>query len=171
MIQTLAELFAQTQRSVTHLEMRDTYGTGAPGLQAWLKGMDVEESAQLGNTADWVSLVSQHTSRGVSFRRARIISEPVTDYIRWEHGVTPACNLAGGEEVRWLPRPQARDLALPGCDFWQFDDGLVCWVYQSGDGEKAGYDLSETPAEVQLCSAAFEAVWSRAIDHAEYRPA
>ncbi len=170
MIQILAEMFAQAQRSVTHLELRDTYGQSR-GFQAWQDGVPLEEISRFEFWLPWIDLVKGHVNRGVSFRRARVISEPVSDYIRYENLATPFTNLAAGEKVRWLPRPQAKDIALPGCDFWQFDDHLVCWVFQSGDGEPAGYELSEDPAEVTLCSSAFEAVWKRALDHSEYRPA
>jgi hypothetical protein len=30
-------------------------------------------------------------------------------------------NAAAGEDVRWLPRRRASDLALPGTDFWVLD--------------------------------------------------
>jgi hypothetical protein len=168
MIQTLTELFDSARRSVTHLELRDTYGQ-TPGFQAWQKGVSVEEISE--SFVSWVDLVRAHVDRGVSFRRARVVSEPVSDFIRYENLVTPAANLAAGEQVRWLPRPNAKDIAFPGCDFWQIDDGLVCFVFQSGDGEPAGYELTEDPAVASLCSTAFEAVWVRGIDHAEYRPA
>lgn len=58
------------------------------------------------------------TARGVVVRRARIVSEPLSDYCRFEYDVTGPVNLAGGEEVRWLPRRRASDIALPGNDFW-----------------------------------------------------
>ncbi|WP_345560803.1 DUF6879 family protein [Nonomuraea rosea] len=172
MIHTLADLFAKATRSVTHLELRDNYGTGSPGYQAWMKGSSVEEISKLDDYwLPWTRLIQENVARGVAFRRARVISEPVSDYIRYEHAVTPFSNLAGGEQVRWLPRPQAKDLPLPGCDFWQFDDNLVGWIFQSGDGEPTGFELSEDAFEAELCSNAFEAVWRRAIEHAEYRPA
>ena len=44
-------------------------------------------------------------------RRARVVSEPVTDYIRYEHDLTFA-NVAAGELVRWLPRRNAADIAV-----------------------------------------------------------
>ncbi|MFI6319722.1 DUF6879 family protein [Nonomuraea sp. NPDC050556] len=171
LIQTLIELFSQAQHSVTHLEMRDTYGSSEPDFQAWLAGTTVDELEKLGNMDGWVELISSNVSRGVTFRRARVISEPHSDYIAFEHAVTGYSNIAGGELVRWLPRPKARDIALPGCDFWQIDDGQVCWVFQTGDGDPAGFELSQEPAEVALCAAAFEAVWERGIDHSEYKPA
>ena len=62
-------------------------------------------------------------------QRPRIISEPASDYIRFEYEVTPAANLAAGEQVRWLPRQMASDLALPGNDFWLFDGAAVLFNY------------------------------------------
>jgi hypothetical protein len=169
MIQTLTELFGKAQHSVTHLEMRDVYDPGGPRFAAWRDGASVD---QLGgeHVQAWLDLVRSTVSRGVSFRRARVVSEPVTLYITYEHAVTAAFNIAGGEQVRWLPRPDAADLALPGCDFWQIDNGLVCFVFQTGDGDPAGHRMSEDPDVTRLCSSAFDAVWSRAIDHEEFRP-
>ncbi|GIH27600.1 hypothetical protein Aph01nite_59100 [Acrocarpospora phusangensis] len=173
MILTLTELFAKAHSSVTHLELRDTYGSGGPGYRAWREGASLEDAARIDEpfVAPWVALVRSTTERGITFRRARVISEPVTGYIRFEHAATGYSNLAGGEQVRWLPRPQAKDIPMPACDFWQIDDGLICWVFQDGDGGPNGYELSEYPAQVKLCSAAFEAVWERALDHSEYEPA
>jgi phytoene dehydrogenase-like protein len=47
---------------------------------------------------------------------ARIVSEPVTDYIKYEYDVTAAYNLASGEQVRWLPRQQTAGLLVPPSD-------------------------------------------------------
>jgi hypothetical protein len=97
--------------------------------------------------------------RGVVIRRARIVSEPVTDYIRWEHEITSA-NVKAGEDVRWLPRRRASDLLLPGNDFWVFDDRVVLWTHFTGEGEISpeGWEVTEDPAQVKVCAAAFEPV-------------
>ncbi len=80
-------------------------------------------------------------------------------------------NIAAGEQVRWLPRRRASDLALPGNDFWVFDDRLVRFGHFAGDGTGIGHEMSHDPAVIKLCAAAFEAIWERAIDHKNYRPA
>ncbi len=103
--------------------------------------------------------------------RARIVSEPVTDYIRFEDHVT-AGNVAAGEQVRWLPRRRASDLALPGNDFWLFDDSFVAFLHFTGAGElspEGDEERTTDPAVRRLCSTAFEAVWGRAVPHEEYR--
>ena len=111
-------LFPSVARSAVHLEMRDDYGGSSPAFAAWRESRPYDRS---GPDAAWHALVGSVIQRGATVRRARIISEPASDYIRFEYEVTPAANLAAGEHVRWLPRQQASDLALPGNDFWLFD--------------------------------------------------
>ena len=118
----------------------------------------------------WYDLVRAHTARGVRFRRARVVSEPVADYIRFEHETTAGLNVAAGEEVRWLPRRRASDLCLPGNDFWLFDDRLIRFRHFAGDGDFVEDELCDDPAVAAMCSAAFEAVWERAVPHADYQP-
>lgn len=165
---TFIETLAQAQRSAVHLEMRDSYMLDDPGFLAWQRG---EQEDPLERWQPWVDLVQTTIARGVTFRRARIVSEPVSDYIRWEHEVT-AMNVAAGERVRWLPRRRATDLALPGNDFWLFDDSVVLINHFAGNGQWSDPDMEVTsdPAVVKLCASAFEAVWERAVPHEEYRP-
>jgi Family of unknown function (DUF6879) len=159
-------LFRSVTRSAVHLEMRDDYGGSSPAFAAWRERRPYDRSRP---DAAWHALLGSAAERGVTVRRARIISEPASDYIRFEYEVTPAANLAAGEHVRWLARPKASDLALPGNDFWLFDGVAVLFNYFSGAGTPAGTELREEPAVVELCAAAFEAVWDRAVPHGEYR--
>ena len=160
-------LFRSVTRSAVHLEMRDHYA-GSPAFAAWREGRPYDRSRP---DAAWHALVGSVTGRGATVRRARVVSEPPSDYIRFEYEVTPAANLAAGEQVRWLPRRQASDLALPGNDFWLFDGAAVLFNYFGGDGASAGAELRDDPAVVRLCASAFEAVWDRAVPHGDYRPA
>ncbi|MEU9214038.1 DUF6879 family protein [Streptomyces sp. NPDC048415] len=169
-VPTIAELIGGCTRSAVHLEMRDQYGTAAEAedFQAWLETGRLDTDPSSPDWEPWVSLVSQAIARGVSVRRARIVSEPVTEYIRYEHAST-GVNVHAGEEVRWLPRRRASDIALPGNDFWLFDDQVIRWGYFSGDGAVVGHEVSEDPAAAKLCSEAFDAVWNRAIPHDQYQ--
>jgi hypothetical protein len=165
-IEEFAAFFVRAQRSAVHLEMRDGYMPSDPAFIAWKAGTPLEDREIV---RIWHDLIGKAVARGVVVRRARIISEPVTDYIAWEHSVTASTNIAAGEQVRWLPRRQASDLALPGNDFWLLDDDVVMWNHFTGDGESAGKEVTEDPAAAKLCSSAFEAVWERGIDHERYQ--
>lgn len=162
-----SELIATATTSAVHLETRDAYTPSDPQFQAWLAGRPVPEPA----LPEWRDLVRAHVARGVTFRRARVVSEPVSDYIRFEHFITDATNIAAGEDVRWLPRRRASDLCLPGNDFWLFDDRLIRFHHFSGDGEVVEDEFVTDPAVIRMCAAAFETVWERAVPHADYRPA
>jgi hypothetical protein len=118
----------------------------------------------------WWQLTADTAGRGVSLLRARIVCEPISDYVRFEHDLT-FMNLAAGEDVRWLPRRRASDLALPGNDFWLLDGRTVMLNHFSGDGEFTGSEISEDAALAKLCDSAFFAVWERAVPHSDYQPA
>lgn len=159
---------AAARRSAVHLEMRDVYTPDDPAFACWRTGVG-DPVAQY---RSWSELVAATVGRGVQVRRARIVSEPVTEYIRFEYAVTAGVNVATGEQVRWLPRRQASDLSLPGNDFWLFDNDPVIFNHFAGDGSSAGEETwSGDPVVVRLCASAFEAVWKRASPHEDYRPA
>ncbi|SDH09076.1 hypothetical protein SAMN05421505_11188 [Sinosporangium album] len=161
-----SELLASCERTAFKLEMRDQYMTADPGYLAWEAG-DLAEAARL--YADWTNIAKTAVERGVLMRRVRIISEPVSTYISFEHAVTPTVNLAAGEAIKWLPRRAVSDLALPGNDVWIFDDRMVQFCHFAGDGTWVSNDESEDPATVKLCATAFASAWDRAVDHSEYR--
>ncbi|MFC5185672.1 DUF6879 family protein [Actinomadura harenae] len=137
-----------------------------PAYLAWQKG-DREETFRL--YSPWTDTAREAVSRGVDMRRVRIVSEPVSDYIRFEHAVTGRVNIAGGERIRWVPRTNTWDLLVPGCDGWLLDDEVALFYFFSGDGQSAGSAVSRAPATVAACASAFAAVWERGVDHAEYR--
>jgi hypothetical protein len=161
-----SELIAATTRSAIHLEMRDAYTPSDPQFLEWKAGKPRPVPA----SPAWYHLVREHTARGVRFRRARIVSEPLADFIRFEHEDTAGLNVAAGEEVRWLPRRLARGLSVPVNDYWVFDDLLVRFGYFAGDGTYLDDEVSDHPEIVRTCAEAFERVWELAIPHADYRP-
>ncbi|MFE5951774.1 DUF6879 family protein [Streptomyces massasporeus] len=162
---TFEELFRDCQRTAVHLEMRDAYMKSDPAFIDWKAGQALDPAERW---ADWHTLVTAATSRGVEVRQARIVSTPVSEYIRFEYDVTDGLNLAAGEDVRWLSRRSTTDLALPGNDFWLFDSSVVLVNHFDGDGENMQVELTDAPEVVKLCESAFEAVWQRATPHTQF---
>jgi hypothetical protein len=167
---SIEDLLRTCQRSAVHLEMRDGYMWDDPKLIAWKAGERLDPADRASWWRPWLQLIADTVGRGVAVRRARIVSEPVSEYIRFEFDVT-FTNLAAGEQVRWLPRRHATDLALPGNDFWLIDDDTLLINHFSGEGDWTGNELLPDGAVVKLWAMAFEAVWERAISHNEYQPA
>jgi hypothetical protein len=153
-----------------HLELRDAYGVAseAEDFARWKSTGERDMDPGSPYWGPWVELIRRTVARGVTVRRARIVSEPVSDYIRYEHAGTPV-NLQAGEQVRWLARRRASDIALPGNDFWLVDGHLIRWNHFTGDGASAGGEISEDPATAKLCADAFEEVWARAVPHEDYK--
>jgi hypothetical protein len=113
--------------------------------------------------------VRKNVEAGKVIRRARIVSEPMSVYMRWIWE-TAYQNVVAGEELRWLPRKRASVMALPGNDFWIFDDRTVLFNYFTGDGDWVGQELVTDGGAARLCGAAFDTVWNAAIPHGEYKP-
>ncbi|MCX4663538.1 DUF6879 family protein [Streptomyces uncialis] len=164
------EVLARSTRSAVHLEMRDSYAVdNETGRYAeWKSGKRHDPENRSAWWRPWHSLVAATVARGVVVRRARIVSEPVSEYIRFEYDGT-FMNVAAGELVRWLPRRHTSDLALPGNDFWVFDDSIVRFGHFSGDGEYLGEEWTQTSIAAEACASAFEAVWRRATPHEDYK--
>ena len=161
----LADLLVAAQRRALHLEMRDTYAR-SPRFLAWQSGKPPGRNEA---DAQWHALLAPLVARGGDLRRLRIVSEPLSEYVRYEYEVTPLANLAGGEAVRWLPRDKASDLRFPGNDFWLIDDYLL-FNLASGDGDSLGVQPNDDASVIAFCAESFEAAWRRAINHDDYRP-
>jgi hypothetical protein len=154
------------ERESVHLETRDAYGTTVelPHMAAWAAG----EPDNLLWLDDWCRTLHEHVASGRSVRRARIVSEPLSDYQRWSYSIAGPM-VDAGEDIRWVPRRLVSSVALPGNDFYLLDSRLVVFLLYTGHGLNAGYLTSADPADIQLCRSAFDAAWQLAVPHRDYR--
>ncbi len=155
------------ESSSDHLEMRDAYGTEIelPYMAKWSAG----EPDDLSWLDDWCATLRGHVAAGKVVRRARVVSEPLSDYQRWNYSIAHPM-VDSGEDIRWLPRALVSSLALPGNDFYLFDDRLVVFLLYTGSGLNAGMEASTNPADVSLCRSAFDAAWKISTPHRDYKP-
>jgi hypothetical protein len=162
---SFAELLAGTSASVIRFEMRDSYDQDVAGFAEWQATGDISAY----DWGDHLDVVRAAVARGIRIRRVRVVSEPLSEYIRWEHACT-GVNVEAGEDIRWLPRHRAADLLLPGADCWVFDHRVVRWNFQRGDGSNPMlYTFSSDPRVIRDITASFETAWDRAIPHGEYK--
>lgn len=159
------------EREALHLEMRDIYATDIEKtrFQSWLRGQPLDPDTEAQWWQPWFELMRRTTQAGKTLRRLRIVSEPVTDYIRFEW-LDAAQLVAAGEDIRWLPRRCTSTLLLPGNDFWMFDRKTVAFTHFSGDGHVLGHQVTTDPQVVAGCVTAFEQAWQIAIPHHHYTP-
>lgn len=73
-------------RNGFHLELRDEYGVPEEDepVAKWRRG-EHDDFAWL---EPWLAQMRVATQAGKTVRRVRVITEPLTDYIRWEHEIT-----------------------------------------------------------------------------------
>ncbi len=160
-------LIATFRTSAVHLETRDAYGTAVelPHMAQWKAG----ELDDLGWMRDYCDTVRAHVAAGRTIRRARIVSEPLSEYQRWSHSIAHALSDAG-EQIHWVPRTRVSTIAVPGNDYYLFDDRLALFLHYSGDGLATDRTVSTEPAVIALCRTAFDAVWAVSTAHRDYRP-
>jgi len=156
------------KKSFLHLETRDAYGTEVelPHLAKWRRG----EHDDLSWLDWWLEMLRGHRAAGRTCRRARIVSEPVSEYQQWTLSHVDLF-VEAGEETRYVPRPRLTSVALPGSgDFYVFDDELVLFLHYAGSGLNASFEITDDRATVQACRQAFETVWDLATPARDYRP-
>jgi len=170
-IPPFADLLDGSTRQAIHLEARDAYSAKDEAYLQWRRDGALPEEEVRRRWGSWIDLAGDAVDRGVRIRRARVVSEPPSDYVRYEHAITTALNLAAGEQVRWLPRDQAPEqLLIPVNDFWIFDDHTVLFLHHAGDGEETRRALSRDQQLIAGLTGAFETVWEASVDHEHYRP-
>lgn len=75
------ELLGAASRSAVHLEMRDSYAVDyekGPFAQ-WRAGFRHDPADRASWWRPWLDLIQKTVSRGVVVRRARVVSEPVSE--------------------------------------------------------------------------------------------
>lgn len=165
--QEFEKLLTSFQHEALHLETRDAYGTAIelPHMAKWAAA----EPDDLEWLEEWCAALREGAKAGKSVRRARIVSEPLSDYQRWSHSIAQPM-VDAGEDIRWVPRHLLSTTLIPGNDFYLFDDSLLVFLTYTGNGLAAGKFASTQASDIRLCRESFEAVWKLAIPHREYSP-
>lgn len=151
-------------REAFRLELLDWYDS--PGtqerVQRFLAGEPDNPPARTG----WDAVIAEAHRTGKVISRVHVVSEPLTDYLRFELGFYRG-SVAAGEDVRILPRAQAVGLDLPGFDFWLFDRSAAVMVY-----DEAGWwlrsELVTSPGFVADCRRWRDIAMSHAIPLNDY---
>lgn len=106
-----ANLFESFRASAFRLEGMQTYD--APG-EADAVARFVAGEAHEADTSWWTSMVRSRRAAGCTMTRVRVITEPITDYTRFELAVYPDL-VAAGDEVRVIHVPDESRPRTSGC--------------------------------------------------------
>ncbi len=94
----------------------------------------------------WKKLVREVRESGRTMQRVKIVSEPVSDYVRFSLLHASPASVEAGEDIRILGRAVAgrAGLGLGGyCDFWLFDDDLAAFLDYDSNGRIEAVQLMD----------------------------
>lgn len=136
-------LFEGFMRSAWRLETQPTYTI--PSEQADLARFLAGEPEPVDHNAEWHEQVRAWVSVGKTVSRVRVLTNPVTDYQRYQFAWSIPGNTAAGEQVRILDAARAAEAGLPTQDFWIFDNHFVVHLNFTAGGELVGRELIDNP--------------------------
>ena len=163
--------FSEFEDTAWKLEVRDRYNVveEAEAIQHFLETGDLGRDEDHARTSSWHRNVTASRKEGKVWQRVRVVSEPLSDYITWEHAVT-CFNLEAGEDIRWLPRRHPAVKDLPELDFWLFDGTWICVLHFDDDDVPYELERIDDPATVARYRRWRDTAWHHAIAHNEYVP-
>jgi hypothetical protein len=152
--------FESARYSIFRLETLQYYA-GDPNFDRFLVGGAWEDTD---SKRHWVDLVRRRRRDGVVVQRVHTVTEPWSDYVRFEITWSYPLNVAAGEDIRII----TGSAPWHEPDFWMFDDRFVWLMHYSADGVlQRVEEVSASAALVTACLARKE----QALREAEALPA
>jgi hypothetical protein len=154
-----ADFAALFQRSAFRLELLDYYvaANEEEPFRRFLAGEPQDPSWR----EPWAGLVRDAVAGGKSMSRVHVVTEPLSDYLRFALACGYPANVTAGEDVRILrdrdfPRPE-----LPEADYWLFDDQEAALMSYDRDGNWLGVSMTRDPGVIAQCRSGRD----RAMEH------
>jgi len=132
-------------RSAYRLELLDEYDSPHTRVRVarFLAGQPDDAEVR----AYWDRVVGEARRAGKSMQRVHVITEPLTDYLRFELAFYRG-SVRAGEDFRILPGDLATGLDLPGFDYWLFDDERAAVMYYGDRGTWLRTEIVTEPSFV-----------------------
>nr|WP_157431314.1 DUF6879 family protein [Actinomadura hibisca] len=154
--------FVKAGRRILKLELRDNCAIGGEGLKEW-RSDDHERFMASCRAGQWVEV-------GRTLRRDRVVSEPLAECRRMSVRF-PGSVVETRENLRWLPRRLTSALLLPGNVLFVLDDQAAIFNALDGADNRTEKQLFTDADLMKTCRNAFEAAWSLAVPHRDFRTA
>jgi hypothetical protein len=162
--------FGQARTNIFRLETLQSYGDSGedPALAAFLAG---QPHLITPAKHTWTALVRDRRAAGCVMQRVHVVTEPITDYLRFEltWGYQP--NVEAGEDIRivavtvgrqWPPELPERT------DFWLFDLSVLFALRYDQNGAWLATEEVTAPATVEQACAWRETALHRALPWRRY---
>jgi hypothetical protein len=153
------------KRSAYRLELLDEYDSPRTRVRVarFLAGQTDDAEVR----AYWDRVVGEARRVGKTMQRVHVITEPLTDYLRFELAFYRGSVLAG-EDIRILPGDLAVGLVLPGFDYWLFDGERAAVMYYGDRGTWLHTEIVTESSFVTDCRRWRDQALSRAVPLGDY---
>lgn len=97
---------------------------------------------------EWMTLTGAAIRDSRRMQRVHVVTEPITDYVRFEVAWSYAYSVAAGEDVRIIPVPEGQPWPseIGTSDFWLFDDTELFTMHYDADSTWTGVEHRRDPA-------------------------
>ncbi|MFC4001346.1 DUF6879 family protein [Prauserella oleivorans] len=133
-------------------------------MRRWRAGLGRDPEADRG----WIDYVRGLRARGIPFQRARMVTDPPTEYLRCQLDMTYMNVEQAGEDIRWVTEATARALDMPRYDYYLIDDACVAVLVFTDEGLLGGVRVCRDVEVVDRHRAWRDSIWPHAIPHQEY---
>jgi hypothetical protein len=155
--------------SAFRLETRQLYTTDAEAgvFAAWRADGRIPD-ADDPLIAGWTQIIRAHTESSAQMRRVHVVSQPLTEYLRFELALQRIYSVPAGEQFRVVDAAAYPDLAAAD-DFWLLDNRVeVRLIYD--DAGRLTRLRRMTTSEVDVARSVFDATWAAGTDLTEFEP-
>lgn len=160
------ELFRHCKRSVFRIETRGVYAE--PDEHEPLRRFLVGEEPDDAWLGPWLDAVENATLRGCQVQRVLMLTEPISDYLRFELDLALRQRIPAGERVRVISRLESLGFGIPeDVDFWMYDDEAVGLVHFQ-EGRTHGVELVTDPRKVERYAKWRDKAWELSLGHDEW---
>lgn len=149
--------------SAFRLEARQSYATDeeAAAFATWQERGCIPDAVDP-LIAAWTGIVCARIEGGAVMRRVRVVSHPMTEYVRFELALQRAHSVPAGEQVRVVDAELHPDLARAD-DFWLLDDRVGVRLIYDDAGQLIRLERMTT-GEVGSARSVRDAAWAAGTD-------
>jgi hypothetical protein len=166
-----AALFTSFRHTAYRLETLQQYGVGYEdrSFQAFLAGEPpVTDPAR----DEWTGMIRAAVAAGKTLQRIHLVSEPLSDYLRYELEWWYRPNTEAGDDVRILPEHMVPAGELPVLaalgDYWLFDSSDLWVMRYDSDGRFQHAEQVTDPGAIVTRSYWRDAALHYALPYADY---
>lgn len=162
-------LFTTFVMSAYRLETLQTYG--ASGEDAAFESFRAGEPyTRHPGKEVWLEHIAHADAIGASMSRVHVLTEPLSEYARFEVTWAYAPNVAAGEDIRVIPLAEGDPWpkGVPRHDYWLFDDERLYLMRYAETGRFLGVEPVTSRRAVRQARAWRRNAWRHALPWSEW---